>query len=136
MQNCKNLNNVPSLCTKLFQKMGLYSRGDIIQGRHYLRIYSSYLVKSTSSLGGKYHGLWTMKPFFIEIPNFLGFGLTVWMYSLLTILPFNSDQVIQQHGFDEFCFDGFLLRQIKRLEQASRPPGLSSVLAGNWDFSP
>jgi hypothetical protein len=26
------LNNVPFLCTKLFQKRGHYSRGDIIQG--------------------------------------------------------------------------------------------------------
>ena len=29
---CKNLNNVPFLCTKLFQKRGHYSKGDIIQG--------------------------------------------------------------------------------------------------------
>ena len=29
----KNLNNVPFLCTKGFQKRGHYSRGDIIQGR-------------------------------------------------------------------------------------------------------
>ena len=28
------------------------------------------------------------------------------------------------------------LRQIKRLEQAGGPAGLSSVLAGNRDFSP
>ena len=28
------------------------------------------------------------------------------------------------------------LRQIKRLEQAGEPAGLSSVLAGNRDFSP
>ena len=28
---CKNLNNVPFLCTKLFKKRGHYSRGDIIQ---------------------------------------------------------------------------------------------------------
>ena len=27
------MNNVPFLCTKLFQKRGHYSRGDIIQGR-------------------------------------------------------------------------------------------------------
>ena len=27
---CKNLNNVPFLCTKLFQKRGHYSSGDII----------------------------------------------------------------------------------------------------------
>ena len=32
-QKSKNLNNVPFLCTKLFQKRGYYSRGDIIQGR-------------------------------------------------------------------------------------------------------
>ena len=32
-QKCKNLNNVPFLCTKLFQKRGNYSRGDIIRGR-------------------------------------------------------------------------------------------------------
>ena len=28
----KKLNNVPFLCTKLFQKRGHYSKGDIIQG--------------------------------------------------------------------------------------------------------
>ena len=32
-QKSKNLNNVPFLCTKLFQKRGHYSTGDIIQGR-------------------------------------------------------------------------------------------------------
>ena len=32
-QKSKTLNNVPFLCTKLFQKRGYYSRGDIIQGR-------------------------------------------------------------------------------------------------------
>ena len=32
-QKCQNLNNVPFLCTMLFQKKGHYSRGDIIQGR-------------------------------------------------------------------------------------------------------
>ena len=32
-QKSKNLNNVPFLCTNLFQKRGHYSRGDIIQGR-------------------------------------------------------------------------------------------------------
>ena len=32
-QEWQNLNNVPFLCTKLFQKKGHYSRGDIIQGR-------------------------------------------------------------------------------------------------------
>ena len=32
-QKSKTLNNVPFLCTKLFQKRGHYSRGDIIQGR-------------------------------------------------------------------------------------------------------
>ena len=38
-QKCKNLNNVPFLCTKLFQKRGHHSREDIIQGGHYLRKY-------------------------------------------------------------------------------------------------
>merc|ERR1712051_1103888 len=32
-QKRQSLNNVPFLCTKLFQKRGHYSRGDIIQGR-------------------------------------------------------------------------------------------------------
>ena len=32
--------NVPFLCTKLFQKSGHYSSGDIIQGEHYLRKYA------------------------------------------------------------------------------------------------
>ena len=31
-KSAKKLNNVPSLCTKLFQKRGHYSRGYIIQG--------------------------------------------------------------------------------------------------------
>ena len=31
-QQCKNLNNVPFLCTKLFQKSGHYLRGNIVQG--------------------------------------------------------------------------------------------------------
>ena len=33
IQKSKNLNDVPFLCTKLLQKRGHYSRGDIIQGR-------------------------------------------------------------------------------------------------------
>ena len=43
------MNNVPFLCTKVFQKRGHYSRGDIIQGRtlfkegHYLRKYGMWI---------------------------------------------------------------------------------------------
>ena len=38
---CKNLNNVPFLCNKLFQKRGHYSRGDII-----FRKYSIFHVET------------------------------------------------------------------------------------------
>ena len=37
-QKCKILNNVPFLCTTLFQKRGHYSRGDIIQGRTIFKV--------------------------------------------------------------------------------------------------
>jgi hypothetical protein len=38
-QKCKNLNNVPFLCNKLFQKRGHYSRGDIMQGNTVFKIF-------------------------------------------------------------------------------------------------
>ena len=41
------MNNVPFLCTKLFQKRGQYSRGDIIQGRT--------LIKEIRYLRQKYY---------------------------------------------------------------------------------
>ena len=80
-QKCKKLNNVPFLCTKLFQKRGHYSRGDIIQvGTLFKEIW--YLHKHTVHfLFSKSNRLISIKFHFLKFfpcPIFLFFISHTW----------------------------------------------------------
>ena len=48
---CKNLNNVPFFMSKLFPKMGYYSRGDIIQERTFFKEIGYLLLQRESGTG-------------------------------------------------------------------------------------